>query len=322
MAKIQSVLGGLDSDKLGKTLVHEHALIGFPGWFLDSRQPKFKRDEALVRVCAAFEQLKDYGVQTVIDPCPSDIGRDVDFYAEIATRTGIQLICAAGVYYEAAGQPATFRLLEEEAITEIFVQELHDGVGETGIRPGIVKIASGEPTMSEYERKIIRAASKAAAIAGVPVLSHTESCHCGHEQVDLVTGAGVCPHNFVVGHSDGTEDIEYQKSLAEKGVFVGFDRFGLDIEVPDEIRIRNFKALVDAGYRDSLLMSHDYVNCWQGGPPGIPPGVSTSEILPHWNMTHIFERIIPQLKAQGMTDADFDQILCGNTQRFLTVEPS
>jgi predicted metal-dependent phosphotriesterase family hydrolase len=39
-------------------------------------------------------------------------------------------------------------------------------------------------------------------------------------------------------------------------------------------------------------------------------------------MTHIFERIIPQLKAQGMTDADFDQILCGNTQRFLTVEPS
>jgi phosphotriesterase-related protein len=136
----------------------------------------------------------------------------------------------------------------------------------------------------------------------------------------MVLGAGVCPHNFVVGHSDGTEDIEYQKSLADRGVFVGFDRFGLDIEVPDAVRIRNFKGLVDAGYRDSLLMSHDYVNCWMGGAPGIPAGVSTSEILPHWNMTHIFERIIPELKSMGMTDADFESILCDNTARFLTVD--
>ena len=68
MADIRTVLGRRDSADIGRTLVHEHALVGFPGWFLDTRQPKYNRDEALVRVAAAFEQLKDYGVSTVIDP--------------------------------------------------------------------------------------------------------------------------------------------------------------------------------------------------------------------------------------------------------------
>lgn len=318
MAAVNTVLGQMDSADLGRTLIHEHALVGFPGWFLDNRQPKFERQQALAVVVEAFARLKDYGVRTVVDPCPSDLGRDVEFYAEVAQRTGLNFICATGLYYEAAGLTYTFRRMEEEAIADIFQKEIEDGVGQTGIRPGVIKIASGKgERMSAYERKTIGAAGKAAKRTGLPVLSHTEQCCCGHEQIDLITGAGVRADRLLVGHSDGTEDVEYQASLAARGVFVGFDRFGLEIYASDEQRMTNLKALVDRGYRAQIMMSHDYVACWKGGVPGLPPGVLPEHNMPNWQPTHIFERIIPELKRRGMTEADFDAILSDNPRRFL-----
>lgn len=316
MNTVNTTLGIAKTQDLGRTLIHEHALIGFPGWFLDNRQPKYDRDEAIPRVVDAFQQLKDYGVGTVVDPCPADLGRDAEFYAEVSQRSGVNLICATGVYYEAAGLTYVFRHLDVNAIAEIFIKEIEDGIGDTGIRPGIIKIATGDGVVTEYERKVLTAAGKASKATGTPVLSHTEKCTCGHDQIDIITGEGVAANRLLIGHSDGTEDIDYQTSLAERGVFVGFDRFGIEIYVPDETRINNFKQLVDKGYQDQLMMSHDYVNCWMGGTPGLAPGVRPDAVMPNWRMTHIFEKVIPALKELGMQDSDFDTILRDNPYRF------
>ncbi len=319
MTTVSTVLGKTTADKLGKTLIHEHALIGYPGWFLDRRQPPFRRDDALARVTDAFAQLKDYGVETVVDPCPGDLGRDVEFYAEISQRSGVNLICASGVYFQASGITFTLGVLDVEAITEIFIKEIEEGVGETGIRPGIVKIATGYGEVTKYERKVLTAAARAAKATGTPVLSHTEACTCGHDQIDIVTGEGVSCDHLLIGHTDGTEDLDYQVSIAERGVYVGFDRFGLEDILPDAIRMKHLKALVDRGYRDQLMMSHDTVNCWLATPPRVPPGADLRETRPNWHMTHIFENIIPELKRMGMTDADFDVILRDNPARFFGV---
>jgi phosphotriesterase-related protein len=323
MTEVNTATGRRDAAELGKTLIHEHVLVGFPGWFLDRRQPAFDRREAIARATDALVQLKSYGVATVVDPCPADLGRDVEIMAEVASRAGINLICAAGMYYEAAGLTYTFAHMEEDAIADIFQAEIEDGVGETGIRPGIVKIATGHGTVTPYEQKILRAAARAAARTGVPVLSHTEKCTCGHDQIDIVTGQGVAPEHFVVGHSDGTDDLGYQLSLAERGVFVGFDRFGIENIVPDDVRMTNLKAMVDRGHRDRVLMSHDYVVCWKGGVPGVPLGASISDVLPNWRMTHIFETILPELTRRGMSTEDIDHILTDNPRRFFSnTQPS
>ncbi len=319
MTTINTVTGTINSDTMGRTLIHEHALIGFPGWFLDNRQPKFKRDEALARVIGAFEELKDHGVDTVVDPCPSDLGRDVEFNAEVSQATGVNLVAATGVYYEAAGMPYTLGHLEQAEITDIFIKEIEDGVGDSGIKPGIVKIATGDGLVTDYEKKIVAAAAAAAKATNIPVLSHTENCTCGHDQIDIVTGQGVSADHLLVGHSDGTDDMAYQESLAARGVYVGFDRFGIEVIVPDETRMTCLKNLVDKGYRDQLMMSHDTVNCLMGGLAGVPLGTNPEDILPNWRMTHIFERIIPELKSRGMTDEDFDVILKDNPSRFFTI---
>lgn len=311
---IQTVLGPVAD--LGRTLIHEHVLVGYPGWFMDTRMPRFVRDEALARVTDAFQALHAHGVRTVVDPCPMDLGRDVTFIADIAQRSGITLVCSTGGYFEAQGIPFTFRHLEIDAIVECYVREIEDGIGGSGIRPGLIKIATGDGQISDYERKLVIAGARAAKLTGVPVLSHTENATCGHDQIDLVTVEGLPPDRLLVGHCCGRDDHEYQKSLAERGAYVGFDRFGIEVFNSDECRMKNLKQLIDAGHRDRVLVSHDTVNCWLGGVPNVGDPAQVKHILPNWTLTHLFDRIFPALRQMDVSDADLDWIIEENPRRY------
>ena len=317
MTTIQTTLGPRDVSTLGKTLIHEHVLVGYPGWFIDNRMPRFVRAEALDRVVDAFQRLHAYGVKTVVDPCPMDLGRDVEFVAEVSQRSGVTLICTTGVYTETHGIPFALRHHEIAEIADIFQREIEDGIGATGIRPGLIKIATGDGVVSDYERKMLTAATQAAKRTGLPLISHTENCSCGHDQIDIVTGQGVAPHHLLVGHSCGRDDHEYQVSLARRGAYVGFDRFGLEFLNSDENRMKNVKQMVDAGFRDHLLLSHDSVGCWLGGVPGVGNPELAKHVVPNWNLTHLFERIFPALRKMGVSDADLDHIVTENPRRYL-----
>lgn len=312
---INMVTGRSTTEALGKTLIHEHVLVGFPGWFMDARQPPFKRREAIERVVDAFQGLHQHGVKTVVDPCPMDLGRDVEFMAEVSQKSGINLICATGAYAETMGISFTFAALSVDQIVEAYVKEIEDGVGETGIRCGIIKIATGEGVVTDYERKVITAAARAAQITGVPILSHTERCTCGHDQIDIVTGEGVAPSSLLVGHSCGTDDPPYQRSLAERGAYVGFDRFGAVLEIADEIRISNLKAMLDHGHGERVMVSHDTVNCWKGGVGAMTPA-ELSAAMPDWKITHLFENIFPVLRSQGVSPEQLDEVVIGNPRRY------
>jgi phosphotriesterase-related protein len=313
--QVNTVHGKRAAGDLGRTLIHEHVLIGFPGWFMDARMPAFQRSEAIERAVDAFQQLHAYGVTTVIDPCPMDLGRDVEFIAEVSQKSGVTLICATGAYVESMGIPYTFAQLSVDQIAECFQREIEDGVAATGIHCGVIKIATGEGHVSDYERKVLTAAAKAAKATGVPLISHTENCSCGHDQIDIATGQGLPASSLIVGHSDGRDDHEYQKSLADRGAYVGFDRFGLEMMIPDAIRVKNLKALVDSGHKDRVMVSHDTVNCWQGGYAGGDPA-DLQKTLPNWRMTHLFENIFPELKRMGMSQADLDHIVIENPKRY------
>jgi phosphotriesterase-related protein len=316
MPIINTVLGPRAPEELGRTLIHEHVLIGYPGWFMDNRMPPFIRAEALDRVVDAFQALHAYGVKTVVDPCPMDLGRDVEFNAEVSQRTGINLICTTGGYFEAQGIPYTLNHLETEAVVEIFVREIEDGVGKSGIKAGLIKIATGDGAVSAYERKLLTAAARAAKLTGVRLLSHTENCTCGHDQIDIVTGEGVASDRLLVGHCCGKDDHEYQASLAKRGAYVGFDRFGIEIFNSDAARMANVKQMIDAGYRDQVLVSHDTVNCWLGGVPGIGSPDQVKDIVPNWKLTHLFENIFPKLQEMGVAAADLDHIVTENPRKY------
>ena len=41
--KINTTGGAITEADLGRTLMHEHVLAGYPGWYMDTRLPPFRR---------------------------------------------------------------------------------------------------------------------------------------------------------------------------------------------------------------------------------------------------------------------------------------
>src|SRR5450432_4857019 len=111
MKKVNTVTGTCTPDDLGRTLVHEHLLIGYPGWQMDALAPRFRRADALSRGVDRMQELQGFGVGTFLDPCPMDLGRDVEFMAEVAARSGMRIICTTGAFKEDEGISYTFGAL-------------------------------------------------------------------------------------------------------------------------------------------------------------------------------------------------------------------
>ncbi len=322
---INTVTGRARPEELGSTLMHEHLLIGYPGWQMDALAPRFRRDDLLSRGVDKLQELRSHGVTTFLDPCPMDLGRDVEFMADVAERSGMRIICTTGAYKQNEGLTYTFGALPVEDITAIYVKELTEGIGESGIRAGLVKVATGAPTMTEYERKLLVAGGRAAAAVGCPVITHTDDASLGLEQIQVLTAQGVPAHRILVGHSDGRDDHEYHRSLADNGAYVGFDRFGIEFLHPDEQRIESVRKMVDAGYVRSLCLSHD-ATCagWLGRPVFGGKHVATAEAIaaamPKWEATHLFKRILPRLRERGVTEADVHTIFVDNPRRYFRGE--
>ena len=320
MEWINTVTGRITPDQLGMTLIHEHLLIGFPGWQMDTLNP-FNRAEALARAVDKLQELRSLGVRSFVDPCPSDLGRDVEFMAEVAQRSGMQIICAAGAYKQNQGITYTFSAMTAEQICEIYIRELTDGIGRTGIRAGLVKVATGESAITPYEQKLLQAGGSAAAQTGCSVLTHTDHASLGVEQIAALTAAGVPAHRILVGHSDGRADHDYHVSLAQRHAYVGFDRFGIETLIADALRIESVLKLIAAGYVQSVCLSHDATcGAWLGRPSFDGTRVVQSErlqaALPNWEPTHLFKRILPRMRELGLAEAHIQTMLVDNPARY------
>jgi len=313
MQRAQTATGTMDFSAMGPTLIHEHIYVGGPGWQFDLKAPKYVRSDLIARCVDKLQEMQAHGCHTIVDPCPMDLGRDVEFVAEVAQRSGHNIILATGVYTEADGIPSTFRTLPTEAILELYVSEITEGVGDTRIKAGVIKIAAGEHANNAYEERMTAIAAEASRLTGVPIVSHTHIATFGHEQLDVIEAHGGCANCTVVGHSGDRDDHDYQRSIAERGAYVGLDRFGLEMVLPDDIRIRNLMQLVEAGHRDKILVSHDHVICLLGriGPMMV-------DMAPNWSLTRIFDYVMPQLKKLGMPQADIDHILIDNPRTLFT----
>ena len=294
MDTVQTVTGPSPVATLGRTLVHEHLITAMPGWDMDALAPPFDRGAAMKNAIEGLRRLQDHGVETFLDPCPMDLGRDVRFAAEVADATGMRVICTTGAYFEAAGITYVFSHLPVDDITAIYEKELTEGIGDTGIRAGLIKVATGAGRISDYERKLLVAAGRAAVRCDVPVITHTEGATCGPEQVAVLTAEGVPAHRILVGHSDGTTDHPYHRSIVDTGSYIGFDRLGLETILPDADRVTSIARLVDAGYARHVCLSHDATCGANKGRFYVPGrGVAHERLLahnPNWKPTNLLDR--------------------------------
>jgi phosphotriesterase-related protein len=318
MPKINTVLGTITPEQMGATLMHEHMVLAYPGWNLDALCQEIEFSE-LAKTCAdALGEVKKYGVKTVVDASPVDLWRNVELDRAVAEKTGLNIICSTGQYYEGEGMPAYFKFRGQvmdivAELYESFMRELTVGIGKTGIRAGAIKVATGHGCISPHEEKVLKAAARAQKETGVPIITHTQQGTMGPEQAALLIAEGVDPKKIVIGHMCGNANLEYHISTIDKGVYIAFDRWGLDVIFPDNLRRATLLGLLGLGYADRVVLSHDCNAQTMGRPFQLPDFVQP--LIANWSYTHIFKNIIPQLKQAGVTDAQVGQMLVENPRK-------
>jgi phosphotriesterase-related protein len=311
MPTVNGVLGPIDTTDLGVTLIHEHLLIGWPGWEKDPLT-SFDRRAEVDKAVERLEELRSLGVQTFVDPCPVDIGRDVEFAAEVAGRSGMHYIAASGMYKEELGMPTHFRQMDVDSLAELYVREITEGIGGTGIRAGVIKVATAAP-ITEHEQKNLRAAARAKA-TNTRIITHTDAGSYGPGQIDIVEEEGLDPWNVMVGHSDGSADLAYHDTLIRRRCYDGMDRFGLEFVHPDRLRVATLAGLIAIGYADRIMLSHDAVGCFLGRPRVLTPEME--RLRAKWNYTHIHREILPLLREAGVREETITTMLRDNPRRF------
>ncbi len=198
MPKVNTVLGSISADQMGPTLMHEHMVLAYAGWDKDALCEYIELNDLAKIVADSLGTVKQYGIKTVVDATPNDLNRNVDLIKLVSEKTGLNIICSTGMYTEEEGMPAisssvprfTDTLIE---LYETFVNEITFGIGKSGIKAGVIKVATGNGHISPYEDRVLKAAARAQKETGVPIITHTQQGTMGPEQAALLTGEGVDP---------------------------------------------------------------------------------------------------------------------------------
>lgn len=313
---INTVLGPILPEKLGTTLVHEHFTFAYPGWFADATIAPEDYKTALKTNLGVIKAAQKYGIKTIIDATPNDTGgRNPELYKALAKKTGLNIICSTGLYTEHEGSPAYWKTRVvfgtdiTKMMSELFIKEITQGIRKTGVKAGVIKVGTS-PKMSSYEEAVHKAAVVAQKATGVPIITHTEGPTGGPEQADFLIKEGANPKKVMIGHVSNSGDIEYHKAILAKGVYIAFDRIGLDIITPTDINVKNIAELCKLGYANKIMLSHDTVNVWLGRPLTVPEPVMKA--LANWRIDHISQDVLPALKAQGVTDEQIKTMMVDN----------
>lgn len=325
---VQTVTGPTSVENLGRTLMHEHLFIAFPGAWFDPFV-KFDRPALIEDAVARLVKLRiEHGICTFVDPCPIELGRDVMIMKEVSEKSGVQIICTTGFYYEERGLPIYWRARTVEELAELYIREINHGIADTGVRAGAIKVSTGAPSVTEQEKKFLAAACIAQKMTGVPIITHTTQGCAGPEQQQLFAAGGVDPHRCLIGHCCTNPDYTYHRRVVDGGSYIGFDQVGYSNFQRDDVRADSVAELVRGGFRAQVMMSMDCACSTLGRPTTqqltceetpTAKRLKPQEIWPPH--TYMFTEFVPLLHARGVSQADVQFILEENPRRFFAGEP-
>jgi len=333
MAVVQSVLGPVPAEALGTTLLHEHLLIDLWPWF-DTGDPAadapvtpatidrvranpfaFRDNLVLDDLDLAAAELAPFAVaggRTVVDLTLPEIGRRPIALADLARRTGLNVVMGCGRYI-ASARPQELRGAASERLRDELLRDLRDGADGTGIRAGVIgEIGTSDPLHPD-EARMLWAAGEVQAMTGVGLAVHLDPWgRNGQAVLDHVMGAGADPARLMLAHLDPSiADPSYARSLAERGATVAIDIWGDEDAYggkgmpTDAVRIAAVLAAFEQGWGDRLAVSQDVCLKSQLRAHGGP------------GYAHLVERIAPRLRAAGLGDTELDLLFIHTPRRIL-----
>jgi phosphotriesterase-related protein len=347
--KVLTVNGPIDPDQLGTTITHEHVFIDFTvpdetaeRWAATGRTKPIgatavglynapltmdivgavtlgaaNRDNwLLLDEKVAIEEVtrfKERGGRTIVDTTSIGLKRDPLALRRVASATSLNIVMGASWYRKGWYDDAEIERRSVESLTEEIVRDVTVGVGDTGVRSGIIgEVGTVGNPLVPLESKIIRASGRASRLTGAAVTLHTSALLKDQPKIlDMLADEGADLKRVIVGHSNAlATDMAFMTQLLDRGVYIQFDLLGRNptvrTRVTDTDVAKGIVELIKAGYTDRILLSQDVCTKLQlkafGGN----------------GYSFIMEQFIPYLNRLGVTDAQVNTIMVDNPRRALT----
>jgi predicted metal-dependent phosphotriesterase family hydrolase len=310
MAHVQTVLGPIEPSALGFTLPHEHTQIAL--WHVESRWDYWQltRDEPVILdELAAFRAAGGSGL---VDLTLPGVGRDPAWLRGLAEASGLHLVMGCG-WYRTAYYPPEVRI-DRRSVDELadeLVAEVADGVGESGVRPGIIgEIGTDKPWVSPAEERVHRATARAARRTGLAITTHGVMSSVGLAQLRIFEEEGADPTRVVIGHADSYPFLEHYLAVVGRGASVEFDFLGMPWPTERHAEPRTIELLCELlarGHADRILLSQDVCHDTQ---------LKRNEGNGY---VYLAETFLPRLRAAGVSEAEIETMTVTNPRRLLTI---
>ena len=318
MPRVETVQGAVEADELGVTLVHEHVRFRdeavaaeWPGRYDEQAE----LDAALEAVAAANER----GVKTIVDPTAMFGGRDVRFMKRVADHSGVRIVACTGIYsYDHL--PQYFANRDVDAMAEHFVADIEHGIQGTDVKAAFLKCAADAAGVTDNVEKIHRACARASVQTGASIMAHSmPTVATAPRQIEIFKEEGVDMARVQIAHCGDSDDLAYIESLLDSGVYVGLDRYGLEVFLSIDKRNAVAAELIRRGHSERLTISQDFCASIDWYPPEFAEAAVANGVIRNWSMTLVFDEVVPALREQGVMDeAVFDTIFVQNPARWLT----
>lgn len=314
---LMTVAGKIPVENLGRTLVHEHVLTHFGG--TDSSDHRTRDIErAMNRVLPDLTALWEGGYNTLVECTPSHIGKDVLLLRELAQRSGLQIITNTG-YYAAVDKkylPEVVRTQTAEELATAWEADWLHGIGNTGVRPGFIKLGVGNGALDSLEKKLVTAGMLLSKRSGLTLYVHTGGDESILSQAALAATLDFNLNKLVWVHAQNGSDA-VRSEMARKGVWVSLD--GVSMPRLDTY-INMVCDMKDRGLLHRLLLSHD-----DGWSARETSGGLEMELFDNGNTapyTTLESHLLPALRNRGFSETELTLLLVENPARALAIAPA
>jgi phosphotriesterase-related protein len=305
MKTIQTVKGSVAIDSLGLILPHEHL-------FTDLRGPRvadYAQGEASSVVSVVEPHLARAaaaGVTALVECSTVGVGRNLEMLESLAEASTIQFVAPTGVYRDAY-IPDSLRETSEQELAELWTRELMEGMADTAIRAGFIKLAMSDDGPTALEVRNLRAAAKASQSTGAAIASHTIGGRIARQEMDILEGAGLDLNRFIWVHAQTESDTSVLREAAGRGAYVELDSVGAPNSAQSEL-LDAALAVIEAGFADHLLLSHDAGWYNPARPDGLPDEG-------YRGYTALSEDFLPALSKRGVSEEQIRLITHENPAR-------
>jgi len=301
LAELITTLGPRSAGELGKILPHEHVFVDLRTW----DKPGYAEGAAadvIALMAPQIERIKLLGFSALVECSTVGVGRRADLDRAVSEATDFPIVVPTGIYRE-PWVPPFGHAWSEDALADWMLSELDDGIEESGVRAGWIKLSAGDDGITATEAKILRAAARAGARTNAVIGSHTIKGRVVLEQIDIVEAAGYSPKRFISIHTQAEPDFALHLEVARRGAWIEYD--GIGGRDADATYVENILKVLDAGFCDQLLLSHD--RGWYD--PALPGGGTPKPY------TYLSEVFLPKLEASGVDAATIDTLTRNNPFR-------